>query len=120
MYDIVEKITESRKKNVELEQLRYSHTDLNPVLSKAALDYHYDSLAKGYVQRYKAGEGDPEFNYAGAFLHNIYFAQFRKPQDSNTPNGPVLNLIKRKYGWWRDFKEQFKEEAMKIQGSGWI
>ena len=120
MYDIVESLTESRKKNIELDKLKYSHTDLSPVLSKDTLNYHYDNLAKGYVKRYNSGEGDSDFNYAGAFLHNIYFAQFRSPQESNTPNGPVLNLIKRKYGWWRDFKEQFKEEAMKIQGSGWI
>ena len=120
MYDIIERLEESRKSTVELEKLRYSHTDLAPVLSKDTLDYHYDNLAKGYVKRYNSGEGDKDFNYAGAFLHNIYFSQFRSPQDDNTPNGPVLNLIKRKYGWWRDFKEQFKEEAMKIQGSGWI
>lgn len=120
MYDIVENLTESRKKNLELDKLKYSHSDLSPVLSKSTLEYHYDNLAKGYVKRYHNGEGDKDFNYAGAFLHNIYFAQFRRPQDSNTPNGPVLNLIKRKYGWWRDFKETFKEEAMKIQGSGWI
>jgi Fe-Mn family superoxide dismutase len=120
MYDVVEKLEESRKKSIELLELKYTHTDLSPVLSKDTLEYHYDNLAKGYVKRYHSGEGDPDFNYAGAFLHNIYFAQFRSPQESNTPNGPVLNLIKRKYGWWRDFKEQFKEEAMKIQGSGWI
>ena len=122
MYDIVERIelAESRKKHIELEQLNYSDTDLNPVLSKRTMDYHYHTLAKGYVDRYNKGEGDKDFNYAGAFLHNIYFSQFQKPHESGTPNGPVLNLIKRRYGWWRDFKEEFKEEAMKIQGSGWI
>jgi Fe-Mn family superoxide dismutase len=120
MYDIVDKITEGRKRKIELLELRYSRTDLSPVLSKDTIEYHYDNLAKGYAKRYNNNEGDSDFNYAGAFLHNIYFAQFRSPQESNTPNGPVLNLIKRKYGWWRDFKELFKEEAMKIQGSGWI
>ncbi len=120
MYDIVESLSESRRKHLEIEKLKYSITDLEPVLSKETIEYHYDSLAKGYAKRYNNNEGDDDFNYAGVFLHNIYFSQFRIPQDSNTPNGPVLNLIKRKYGWWRDFKEQFKEEAMKIQGSGWI
>ena len=120
MYDIVEKLEESRRKQIELAPLKYSYTDLNPCLSKETLELHYDTLAKGYVKRYKNKEGDSDFNYAGAFLHNIYFAQFRKPEDNNTPNGPVLNLIKRKYGYWQDFKEQFKEEALKIQGSGWI
>ncbi len=120
MYNIVESLSESRRKHLEIEKLKYSHSDLAPVLSKDTIEYHYDNLAKGYAKRYNNNEGDDDFNYAGVFLHNIYFAQFRSPQDSNTPNGPVLNLIKRKYGWWRDFKEQFKEEAMKIQGSGWI
>lgn len=113
-------LSEYRTKKLVTSQLPYSHTDLNPVLSKKTIDYHYDSLAKGYAKRYNNNEGDKDFNYAGYFLHEIYFSQFHKPRDSGTPNGPVLNLIKRKYGWWKDFKEQFKEEAMKIQGSGWI
>lgn len=113
-------LTEYRTKKLETAKLHYAETDLAPVLSKETLDYHYNHLAKTYAKKYNNNEGDKDFNYAGYFLHDIYFAQFQKPQDSNSPNGPVLNLIKRRYGWWRDFKEQFKEEAMKIQGSGWI
>lgn len=120
MYDVVEKIEESRKKKIEIEPLSYTNTSLSPVLSKETIDYHYGDLAHGYAKRYNNGEGDSDFNYAGVFLHNIYFSQFKEPQESGTPNGPVLTLIKQKYGWWRDFKEKFKEEAMKIQGSGWI
>lgn len=120
MYDIVQRIEESKKAKLEIVKLPYGYNDLEPILSKETLEYHYDNLAKGYVKRYNNNEGDPEFNKAGAFLHNIYFQQFKEPQEGNTPNGPVLNLIKRKYGYWRDFKEKFKEEAMKIQGSGWM
>jgi Fe-Mn family superoxide dismutase len=116
--NLIEASTQPAK--LETTPLPYTERALEPVMSKATIDYHYEHLAKGYAKRYNAGEGDPAFNKAGAFLHNIYFAQFRKAQDDNTPNGPVLNLIKRKYGYWRDFKEIFKEEAMKIQGSGWI
>lgn len=113
-------LSEYRTKKLITEKLPYTHTDLEPVFSKETIEYHYDSLAKGYAKRYNNNEGDKDFNYAGWFLHEIYWAQFQKPQESGTPNGPVLNLIKRRYGWWKDFKEQFKEEAMKIQGSGWI
>ena len=120
MYDIVERIAEANTRKIEIDKLSYSLSDLNPVLSKATMEYHYGDLAHGYAKRYNNDEGDTDFNYAGAILHNIYFSQFREPRDDNTANGPVLNLIKRKYGWWRDFKEQFKLEAMKIQGSGWI
>ena len=113
-------LSESKTEKLETKELPYSHTALEPVLSKATIEYHYDGLAKGYAKRYNNNEGDKGFNYAGWFLHEIYWAQFQKPHDSGIPNGPVLNLIKRKYGGWRDFKEVFKETAMKIQGSGWI
>ena len=84
-------LTEYRTKKLETEELPYSLTDLQPVLSKETLEYHYDSLAKGYAKRYNNNEGDKEFNYAGWFLHEIYFSQFEKPNDSSVPNGPVLN-----------------------------
>jgi len=113
-------LSESESKKLVTAKLPYSLTDLQPVMSKKTIEYHFDSLAKGYAKRYNNNEGDKDFNYAGWFLHEIFFSQFRKPQESGIPNGPVLNLIKRKYGWWKDFKEQFKDEAMKIQGSGWI
>lgn len=121
MYDIVKRIEESKNTNkIEIDKLSYSNSDLSPVLSKATMDYHFTDLAHGYAKRYNSGEGDKDFNYAGVFLHNIYFQQFQKPHDSGVPNGPVLNLIKRKYNGWREFKEVFKEKAMQIQGSGWI
>lgn len=113
-------LSESKSEKLETKELPYSKTDLQPVLSKATIEYHYENLAKGYAKKYNNDEGDKDFNYAGWFLHEIYWAQFQKPHDSGVPNGPVLNLIKRKYGGWREFKETFKEQAMKIQGSGWI
>lgn len=113
-------LSESKSKKIETAKLPYSYTDLDPVLSKETLEYHYGSLSKGYARKYNNNEGDRDFNYAGYFLHDIYFSQFQKPHDTGVPNGPVLNLIKRRYNFWRDFKEQFKTEAMAIQGSGWI
>jgi Fe-Mn family superoxide dismutase len=113
-------LSESKTKKLVTSELLYSYTDLQPVISKSSLEYHYNTLAKNYAKKYNNKEGDREFNYAGYFLHEIYFSQFRTPQESGTPNGPLLNLIKRKYGWWRDFKEQFKDQALQIQGSGWI
>jgi Fe-Mn family superoxide dismutase len=115
-----EYLSENKSKKLQTDPLKYEYSDLEPVLSKETLEYHYGTLAKGYAKKYNNNEGDREFNYAGYFLHDLYFKQFRKPQETSTPNGPVLNLIKRKYGWWRDFKERFKEEALNIQGSGWI
>ena len=108
------------KKELTLKKLPYSRNALSPVLSKSNLDNHYGKLAKGYVDRYNKGQGDKSFNEAGAFLHNILFAQFRAPRNSNPPIGPIKQLIDKHFGSFVDFKKDFKEEAMKLQGSNWI
>jgi Fe-Mn family superoxide dismutase len=82
--------------------------------------YHYGELYGGYVKRYNKGEGDDEFNEAGAFLHDIYFTQFRTPKSNNPPIGKSLELIEEHFGTYEKFQETLAEQAMKIQGSGWI
>ena len=108
------------KQDLVIEKLPYSRGALAPVMSQATVDYHYGELAKGYVERYNKGEGDPSFNEAGAFLHNIFFPQLRPPKNNNQPHGASLALINRKFGSFKDLKEDMKKEAMKIQGSGWV
>ncbi len=105
----------------KLEQIKlpYSRTALSPVLSGSIIDYHYGKLYKGYVDRYNKREGDRTFNEAGADLHRIYFSQFRGPR-SKAPHGLILDLMNRHYSSYVDFKRAFKEEAMKLQGSGWV
>ena len=100
--------------------LPYTEKALEPVMSRATIDYHYEHLAKGYAKRYNAGEGNPDFNRAGSFLHNKFFPQLRAPRGANRPKGAVLELIESKFKTWEDFKIAFKEVAMKIQGSGWV
>jgi len=109
------------KSRVELEQIKlpYTETELAPVKSKATLDYHFDHLYRGYVDRFNSGEGDADFNEAGAFLHSIYFSQFCAPS-SQQPTGHILSLIERNHKDFRDFRDKFKTEAMKLQGSNWI
>lgn len=105
----------------KLEQIKlpYSRTALSPVMSSATIDYHYGKLYKGYVDRYNKKEGDRTFNEAGAYLHEIFFNQFRAPR-STAPKGHILDLINRHHSSFVDFKKNFREQALKIQGSGWI
>jgi Fe-Mn family superoxide dismutase len=100
--------------------LPYKRDALEPVKSEETLDYHYGELYGGYVKRYNKGEGDPEFNEAGAFLHDIYFTQFHAPKGSNLPTGKSLALIEEHFGTYEKFQEKLGEIAMKIQGSGWV
>jgi superoxide dismutase, Fe-Mn family len=116
--DLVEASTRPAK--LETTPLPYGEKDLAPVMSAESIDYHYEHLAKGYAKRYNAGEGNADFNRAGSFLHNKFFPQLRAPKGANRPRGAVLALIEEHFKTWEDFKEAFKEAAMKIQGSGWV
>jgi Fe-Mn family superoxide dismutase len=108
------------KSDIKQASLPYGRNDLEPVKSKETIDYHYGTLYKGYVDRYNAGEGDADFNEAGAFLHNIYFTQLMSPKGSNTPKGASAVLIEKKYGSFSDFQSEVTKVAMGIQGSGWV
>lgn len=105
--------------NIEPVQLGYSNSDLEPVLGPEGLKQH-QKLWQGYCDRFNEKQGDPQFNYAGYLLHNLYFTQFRQSRANNRPNGPIGNLINSKFKSWDSFKEEFQESAMKVQGSGWV
>lgn len=108
------------KNTLFLEKLKFKSDDLAPVMSEDTIKYHYSKLAAGYVSRYNNGVGDPDFNEAGAYLHNIFFPQLTPPKGSNKPSGKSQDLILKNFKSFESFKDKMKEEAMKIQGSGWI
>lgn len=105
---------------IEIITVPYASTSLAPIISANAFRYHYGKLAHGYAERYNNKNGNSDFNYAGAILHNLYFQQFRAPRSNNKPNGPIGNLIKSRYKSWDNFKDEFSKAAMQLHGSGWI
>lgn len=113
-------LLEGKPHKLEIKNLPYEYTDLSPSISEDTLKYHYGKLAKTYAERYNANEGDPDFNEAGVFLHNILFQQYQSPSGSNKPTGVVLELIEKHYKNFEKFKEEFAKVAMSIQGSGWV
>jgi Fe-Mn family superoxide dismutase len=121
MRDIITLLEEKSKPgDIEIVDLKYSTNALGPVISGTSMNFHYGKLAHGYAERFNSGQGDRTFNYAGAWLHNVYFSQFRPPRTNNPPNGPIGSLITRKYKTWENFKEKFQETAMSLHGSGWV
>ena len=111
---------ETSKQRLVLEYLPYDRNGLAPILSKESIDYHYGKLAKGYVDRYNAKEGDPTFNEAGAFLHNLFFPQLKEPDGNNRPFGASAEFIDKYYNSLEKLKEEITTVAMSIQGSGWV
>lgn len=121
MYNFIKQITEGRLgKHLERIKLSYAMDDLSPSMSESTMEYHFGKLYKAYCDRYNSGEGDADFNEAGAYLHSIYFAQFKPADGVNKPSGDILSFIEQHHKSWDRFKTEFEKEAMKIQGSGWI
>ena len=107
-------------KTLELLPLNYKKDELDPAISEDTINYHYGKLAKAYVTRFNDGEGDADFNEAGAFLHNILFQQYKSPSNRNDPDGSSGEFITKHWKTFERFQEEFSKEAMKIQGSGWV
>jgi Fe-Mn family superoxide dismutase len=120
MRDLITIIESQEATELSLVKLDYSKSALAPAMSEETMDLHYSTLAKGYVNRFNKGEGDKDFNEAGAFLHNFFFAQFKAPTNNNKPGEQNLEFINKHFGNFNSLKEKFKEEALKIQGSGWV
>lgn len=121
MYNFIRQIAEGKTpKTLERTKLPYALDGLGRSLSKRAMAYHYGKLYKAYCDRFNAGEGDLDFNEAGAFLHAKYFSQFTNPKNNNQPTGLCLNFINEHYKDFKDFQSKFLKEAMSIQGSGWV
>ena len=111
---------ETDRREIHQDKLKFEKTELDPVMSEATLKYHYDGLASKYSERYNAGEGDPDFNYGGAILHDIFFSNLTPPRAANKPEGLSKTIIDEKYGSFEKFKEAVEKIAMGIQGSGWV
>ena len=121
MYNFIKTISEGRTpKELKQIELDYSRNSLDPSLSREALDYHYGKLYKTYVDRFNEGEGDPDFNEAGAYLHCLYFPQFHTYSSTNAPAGVSEEFINKHFKSFDKFKEAFTKRAMGIQGSGWV
>lgn len=117
----IKNLKESREiREIKQDKLKFAKDRLDPVMSEATLNYHYDGLASKYFDRYNAGEGDLDFNYGGAMLHNIFFSNLTPPRAANKPEGISEIVIKEKYNTFDNFKKEFEKVAMSIQGSGWV
>jgi Fe-Mn family superoxide dismutase len=113
-------LLEGKPDKIEIKSLPYDVNELAPAISEDTINYHYGKLAKTYAERYNNNEGDPSFNEAGVFLHNILFQQYQAYSGSNKPNGGILTFIEEHYKSFEQFKEEFAKAAMAIQGSGWV
>ena len=112
--DLVESASSLKK-----ESLPYAIDDLSPVLSEETMDLHYNTLYANYIKTAKKEPGNA-FANAGAYLHALYFKQFKIAQKNAKPSGDLADAINKKYGSFAKFKSDVIDACMDVHGSGWI
>jgi Fe-Mn family superoxide dismutase len=115
-------------------KLPYELDALVPYIDEKTMDLHYNKHYKAYVDKLNElvnqkldleqlilnlkGQNDKvRFNAGGAYNHQIFW-QMLSPEKTS-PQGPILELINKKYSSVNQFKEKFLEKATTIMGSGW-
>ena len=118
--------------------LPYAPEALEPVIGARTQSFHHGKHLQGYVNNLNAllPESPYEglaleeivrradgavFNNAGQILnHNLYFTQFRAPQEGNAPTGALAAVIDRQWGSLEAFRKEFEAKGAGLFGSGWV
>ena len=122
----------------KLMALPYSDDALEPVISRQTIGFHYGKHLLGYVNNLNgmlkdntlAGLSLGEIvlkadggllNNAGQILnHNLYFSQFCAPKTDRQPIGKLAEAIRRDFGSFVAFKDEFQKKGVTLFGSGWV
>lgn len=128
---------------IEAKSLNYELNALEPYIDERTMDIHYNKHYKGYVKKVNEVLAKyPEYQYTtlvelirfhyllpqairqtlynnagGVINHENFFFALKK---GTTPSGNLKRALEENFGSVDEFKRQFKEEAMKLFGSGWI
>jgi Fe-Mn family superoxide dismutase len=126
-----------------LPDLPYSKDALAPAMSAETLEYHHDKHHKAYADKgneliEKAGLGDksveeiiiasygkadqaPLFNNVAQFWNHNHFWNMMKPNGGGSKlPGALEGPIKKAFGGFDQFREQFIAGGMAQFGSGWV
>ncbi len=119
-----------------LPPLPYAHDALAPHLSKETLEFHHDKHHNAYVVKLNeltAGKPEanktleeliltatgPIFNQAGQIWNHTFYWNSLSPKGGGEPKGRVGDAIKKQWGSFDKFKEEFSAKTVGVFGSGW-
>ena len=134
-----QKLFLTEMKKIGIEKLPYAYSSLKQFIDAETMEYHYNKHYKGYVDKLnfalsKKDYGDLELediiksigkydktirnNAGGAFNHALFWKML-SPK-TQTPNGDILDKIKKDFGTFQKFKSKFEEVCKDRFGSGWV
>jgi Fe-Mn family superoxide dismutase len=119
-----------------LPNLPYPKEALAPHISAETLEYHHGKHHAAYVNNLnKLIEGKPEaskslediilsadgglFNNAAQVWNHTFYWSCMKPNGGGQPTGDLADAIKRDFGSFEKFAEEFSTAAATQFGSGW-
>ncbi len=127
--------------SVQLPNLPYAETALEPHYSAKTIGFHYGKHHKAYVDNLNkltpgtpldgksleeiiaASAGDASrvgvFNNAAQVWNHTFFWNCMKPSGGGRPKGELAQRIDQAFGSYEKFAEQFKATAVGRFGSGW-
>ncbi|KRG41243.1 superoxide dismutase [Stenotrophomonas pictorum JCM 9942] len=122
---------------VELPELPYSRTALQPHISAQTLDLHHGRHHRAYVDRVNAGIAGTElaeasledivlgsqgslFEAAAQAWNHAFYWQCLHPRAGDEPHGPLAERIARHFGDVQKLREEFNRAALAVFGSGWV
>jgi Fe-Mn family superoxide dismutase len=121
---------------IELPALPWARDALAPHISAETIDYHYGKHHQAYVTNLnnmikgtefenldlvaiiKKAQGGMFNNAAQIWNHTFYWNSL-SPKGGGEPTGKLADAIKKSFGGFAQFKEEFSKTAAGTFGSGW-
>lgn len=126
--------------------LPYQYDQLEPVIDKLTVEIHYDRHHRAYYDNFRKAIANTEFasmsifdifakisdapvalrNNGGGFYNHVLYWENLSPKGGGEPGGELSDLIKKQFGGFKEFAENFNNVPPKRglgpdgPGSRWI
>ena len=127
----------------ELPKLPYEYNALEPYIDELTMKIHHTKHHQAYIDKLNGAVKGTKFenidvnellkkihdvpenirtavrNHGGGHSNHTFFWQIMAPKAGGEPTGEILDDIKKTFGDFNKFKEEFTSAGMNRFGSGW-